>query len=314
MRLGPERAFGRRRPPGQAVHAAARLRLGHEAGQAGRHRAADAGKPRVRGEAGPVVRHADRPARPERRQPGQHGRRRETAGGHRRLHPHLRGQRARVRAARPDLHDDPRAVGQGDGRDRADAQLDGADGGRAETPPGRPVQDHAPGGLPGRPSRRRCGRAADPRRRSSSPIIAAHPSRSRPGGAGPGVIRHRIRLLSANFVTPDAPGRDRNRGTPRPFSGPPRRRGTMREARIELLGDYLGLIDGFHDRAACFRGAKDPVDDMRPTVVRSAPQPARCASAAAGRAGSSSGSTRRGWSRPSGAARCRSSRRCRTAT
>ena len=43
----------------------------------------------------------------------------------------------------------------------------------------------------------------------------------------------------------------------------------MREARIELLGDYLGLIDGFHDRAACFRGAKDPVDDMRPTVVRS---------------------------------------------
>jgi hypothetical protein len=43
----------------------------------------------------------------------------------------------------------------------------------------------------------------------------------------------------------------------------------MREARIESLGDYLSLIDGFHDRAACFRGAKDPVDDMRPTVVRS---------------------------------------------
>jgi type I restriction enzyme M protein len=43
----------------------------------------------------------------------------------------------------------------------------------------------------------------------------------------------------------------------------------MREVRIESLVEYVELIDSFADRAACFRGAKDPVDDMRPTVARS---------------------------------------------
>ena len=45
--------------------------------------------------------------------------------------------------------------------------------------------------------------------------------------------------------------------------------GMMREVRVESLVEYVELIDSFADRAACFRGAKDPVDDMRPTVVRS---------------------------------------------
>jgi FRG domain len=43
----------------------------------------------------------------------------------------------------------------------------------------------------------------------------------------------------------------------------------MREACVDSLVGYIDLINGFEDRAACFRGAKDPVDDMRPTVVRS---------------------------------------------
>ena len=43
----------------------------------------------------------------------------------------------------------------------------------------------------------------------------------------------------------------------------------MREVRVDSLIDYIELINGLGDRAACFRGAKDPIDDMRPTVVRS---------------------------------------------
>lgn len=43
----------------------------------------------------------------------------------------------------------------------------------------------------------------------------------------------------------------------------------MREVTIETLVDYVELLDGFADHAACFRGAKDPVEDMRTTVVRS---------------------------------------------
>ena len=43
----------------------------------------------------------------------------------------------------------------------------------------------------------------------------------------------------------------------------------MREARLDSLIDYLGFIAGLRDRAVFFRGAKDPVEDMKPTVVRS---------------------------------------------
>jgi type I restriction enzyme M protein len=43
----------------------------------------------------------------------------------------------------------------------------------------------------------------------------------------------------------------------------------MREVQIRSLADYVELINGLGDRAACFRGAKHPIDDMRPTVVRS---------------------------------------------
>ena len=45
--------------------------------------------------------------------------------------------------------------------------------------------------------------------------------------------------------------------------------GMMREVRIESLVEYIGLVEDLGDGAACFRGAKDPVDDMRPTVARS---------------------------------------------
>lgn len=43
----------------------------------------------------------------------------------------------------------------------------------------------------------------------------------------------------------------------------------MREACVDSLVGYIELINRFEGRAVCFRGAKDPVDDMRPTVVRS---------------------------------------------
>jgi type I restriction enzyme M protein len=43
----------------------------------------------------------------------------------------------------------------------------------------------------------------------------------------------------------------------------------MREVLIGSLVEYIELIDGLAEGAACFRGAKDPVADMRPTVARS---------------------------------------------
>ena len=43
----------------------------------------------------------------------------------------------------------------------------------------------------------------------------------------------------------------------------------MHEVRIDNLLDYIGLIAGLSDRSVYYRGAKDPVEDMRPTVVRS---------------------------------------------
>lgn len=43
----------------------------------------------------------------------------------------------------------------------------------------------------------------------------------------------------------------------------------MHEVKVRTLVDYIERINSFGGRAACFRGAKDPIDDMRPTVVRS---------------------------------------------
>ncbi len=43
----------------------------------------------------------------------------------------------------------------------------------------------------------------------------------------------------------------------------------MRRVRIGSLVDYIEFIAGLTERVAFFRGAKDPVEDMRPTVVRS---------------------------------------------
>jgi hypothetical protein len=43
----------------------------------------------------------------------------------------------------------------------------------------------------------------------------------------------------------------------------------VRTVRIESLIGYIEFIAGLTERAACFRGAKDPVEDMKPTVVRS---------------------------------------------
>ena len=43
----------------------------------------------------------------------------------------------------------------------------------------------------------------------------------------------------------------------------------MRDVRVESLLDYIEFVAGLSGRAACFRGAKDPVEDMKPTVVRS---------------------------------------------
>ena len=43
----------------------------------------------------------------------------------------------------------------------------------------------------------------------------------------------------------------------------------MRDVQVGSVVDYIQLIDGTVGRTACFRGAKDPVEDMRPTVARS---------------------------------------------
>lgn len=43
----------------------------------------------------------------------------------------------------------------------------------------------------------------------------------------------------------------------------------MDEVRVESVIDYIGFIAGLSDRTVNYRGAKDPVEDMRPTVVRS---------------------------------------------
>lgn len=43
----------------------------------------------------------------------------------------------------------------------------------------------------------------------------------------------------------------------------------MRDVRIESLIDYIDFISGASDRTVSYRGAKDPVEDMKPTVVRS---------------------------------------------
>jgi type I restriction enzyme M protein len=43
----------------------------------------------------------------------------------------------------------------------------------------------------------------------------------------------------------------------------------MREVRVGSLVDYIGLIEEIGVGATCFRGAKDPVEDMRPTLARS---------------------------------------------
>jgi type I restriction enzyme M protein len=43
----------------------------------------------------------------------------------------------------------------------------------------------------------------------------------------------------------------------------------MREVRVGSLVEYIEVIDGRGGGAACFRGTKDPVEDMRPTVARS---------------------------------------------
>jgi hypothetical protein len=43
----------------------------------------------------------------------------------------------------------------------------------------------------------------------------------------------------------------------------------MREVRVDSLIRYIEVIAGLSDRAVHYRGAKDPVEDMKPTVVRS---------------------------------------------
>lgn len=43
----------------------------------------------------------------------------------------------------------------------------------------------------------------------------------------------------------------------------------MREVRIESLIDYIAFISGLSEHTVSYRGAKDPVEDMKPTVVRS---------------------------------------------
>ena len=43
----------------------------------------------------------------------------------------------------------------------------------------------------------------------------------------------------------------------------------MRNVRVESLVDYIEVIAGLADSAVYYRGAKDPAEDMKPTVVRS---------------------------------------------
>jgi len=43
----------------------------------------------------------------------------------------------------------------------------------------------------------------------------------------------------------------------------------MREVRIESLLAYIDFISGLSEHTVSYRGAKDPVEDMKPTVVRS---------------------------------------------
>lgn len=43
----------------------------------------------------------------------------------------------------------------------------------------------------------------------------------------------------------------------------------MRDVRIDSLIDYIDFISGAADRTVSYRGAKDPLEDMKPTVVRS---------------------------------------------
>ncbi|WP_448208097.1 FRG domain-containing protein [Azospirillum sp. sgz302134] len=43
----------------------------------------------------------------------------------------------------------------------------------------------------------------------------------------------------------------------------------MREVRIATLLDYIEFISGQSEHMVSYRGAKDPVEDMKPTVVRS---------------------------------------------
>lgn len=43
----------------------------------------------------------------------------------------------------------------------------------------------------------------------------------------------------------------------------------MREVRIDTLIAYIDFISGLSEHTVCYRGAKDPVEDMKPTVVRS---------------------------------------------
>jgi type I restriction enzyme M protein len=43
----------------------------------------------------------------------------------------------------------------------------------------------------------------------------------------------------------------------------------IRKVRVESLVEYVELIAGLTNRAVHYRGAKDPVEDMKPTVVRS---------------------------------------------
>ena len=207
----PSGGNGHRGRPSTPRHA---LGLGHEAGQAARHCAADAGDPHVRGDTGPVVRHADRPTRSERRQLRQHGRRREAAGGHRRLQLHLGGQRAHVRGPRPDLHEDHRVVGQGDGHGRPDAEFDGGDAGSAETLPGHPVRDHSAGGLEvvrlehatGEQPIRGVGPAFD---------HCCSTKQACPDGAGCTVILHRTEGSSVRLLTSGAAGQLRPSATER---------------------------------------------------------------------------------------------------
>lgn len=43
----------------------------------------------------------------------------------------------------------------------------------------------------------------------------------------------------------------------------------MREVRVQTLIDYIDFIASLSDRTVNYRGAKDPVENMKPTVIRS---------------------------------------------